>query len=182
MAYTATKSEQLVTTEMDSIDIKYIREQIRSAYVLMEEADEIKAKSAELQKKSEELNQQGCEMWLQSHNTIMEMNGYLPGNDRILFKHAVELKYGKWGPSDYVKAIELFLKLIDKKSEYFESSAFHLAGMYLKGKINNNHKNREDRKNNLSNSKRADRFADMFKTNEDLTNKYLKKKEKFLHN
>jgi len=123
-------------------------------------------------------------MWYQGHNEMMEQAGSLPGHEDILYTFANDMRRGEWGPSNYKKAIEMYIRLSYENSEkYADLSNFWLAAMYLKGKYDDTkNKDRVFRKENLSNVAVADAYAKTFETsNPSLYKKYVDKKRKYLN-
>jgi len=108
----------------------------------------------------------------------------LPGHEDILYTFANDMRRGEWGPSNYKKAIEMYIRLSYENSEkYADLSNFWLAAMYLKGKYDDTkNKDRVFRKENLSNVAVADAYAKTFETsNPSLYKKYVDKKRKYLN-
>lgn len=161
-----------------------VRAKIDAAEEIILESKRVNREAAEMLKRAEELKQKAKSMWYQGHNEMMEQTGDLPGNEHIMYIFANDMRRGEWGPSNYKKAIEVYTRLIDQKSEkYADISLFWLAAMHLKGKCDDTqNKERRFRKEHLSNVAAADACAKKFElTNPSLYKKYLDKKRKYLH-
>jgi TPR repeat protein len=160
-----------------------VREKIEAAEEIISESRRVSREAAEMLKQAEELKQKAESMWYQGHNEMMEQTGSLPGCENILFTFANDMRRGEWGPSNYKKAIEIYGRLVEQKSEkYADLSLFWLAAMYLKGKYDDTqNKERKFRKQHLSNVAAADAYAKKIElSNPSLYKKYLDKKKKYL--
>jgi len=104
-------------------EISEINEKIEEAKKMAEQSSQMRKEIRELKAKLEAMEKAEKRLWFDSHNQMAEYNGQLPGNTNYLFKHAVDLSRGEWGPSQYVKSIEIFEKLLIDP-EYQESAAF----------------------------------------------------------
>ena len=160
-----------------------VRAKINAAEETISESQRVGREATEMLKRAEELKQKAKTMWYQGHNEMMEQTGSLPGCEDIIFTFANDMRRGKWGPSNYKKAIEIYSRLVEQKSEqYGDLSLFWLAVMYLKGKFDDT-QNKEPgfRKERLSDVSTADAYAKKFElSNPSLYKKYLYKKRKYL--
>jgi len=161
-----------------------VRAKINAAEETISESQRVGREATEMLKRAEELKQKAKTMWYQGHNEMMEQTGSLPGCEDIIFTFANDMRRGKWGPSNYKKAIEIYSRLVEQKSEqYGDLSLFWLAAMYLKGKFDDT-QNKEPgfRKERLSDVSTSDAYAKKFElSNPSLYKKYLYKKRKYLH-
>jgi len=161
-----------------------VRAKIDAAEQLISESNRVSREAKEMMKRAEEMKVMARSMWYQGHNEMMEQAGSLPGHEDILYTFANDMRRGEWGPSNYKKAIEMYIRLSYENSEkYADLSNFWLAAMYLKGKYDDTkNKDRVFRKENLSNVAVADAYAKTFETsNPSLYKKYVDKKRKYLN-
>jgi len=161
-----------------------IRSKIDAAEELLSESKRVNREATEMLKQAEALKQKAKSMWYKGHNEMMEQTGSLPGNEDIMFTFANDMRKGKWGPSNYKKAIEVYTQFVEQNSEkYADLSLFWLAAMHLKGKYDDTqNKEKIYRKENLSDVFTADAYAKKIElSNPLLYNKYLEKKRKYLY-
>ena len=161
-----------------------VREKIDAAEVLLWESHNVYIEAEEMLKRAEELKKKAKSVWYQGHNEMMEQTASLPGQELVLYVHAHDMRRGEWGQTNYKKAIEIYTKFVDQKSEeYADLSNFWLAAMYLKGKYDDTrNKDRVFRKEELSNVAVADAYAKTFETsNPSLYKKYIEKKRKYFN-
>lgn len=157
-------------------EIDDINRKIEEAKKMAEQSSQMRKEIIDLKAKLDEMEKAEKKLWFDSRNQRYEYMGQLPGNTQVLFEHAVDLSRGEWGPSQYEKSIEIFEKLLIVP-QYQECAAFHLAGMYLKGKVNDLRKDRYDRHHNLSDMKKAELYAGLLK-NSAWKSAWDKKKQK----
>lgn len=144
-------------------ELEEINQKIEEAKKMADESSKMRKEIREQKAKLEAMEKAEKKLWFDSFNQLREYEGQLPGNTLILYRHAVELSRGEHGPSQYAKSIELFEKLLIDP-EYAECAAFYLAGMYLKGKVDDLRKDRHDRRYHLSDLKKAELYARFIKS------------------
>jgi hypothetical protein len=159
-------------------EIGEINAKMEEAKKMAEQSSQMRKEIIELKAKLEAMQKAEKKLSFDSHNQMSEYKGQLPENTQFLYSHAVDLLKGEWGPSNYTKSIEIFEKLLIDP-EYQECAAFYLAGIYLKGKVDNLRKDRQDRRYHLSDLKKAELYAKLIKSSAWKT-AWDKKKQKYL--
>jgi len=158
-------------------EIGEINAKMEEAKKMAEQSSNMRKEIIELKAKLEALQKAEKKLSFDSYNQLSEFMGQLPGNKHILYQHAIDLSRGERGPSQYAKSIEIFEKIMIDP-EYQECAAFYLAGMYLKGKVDDLRKDRQDRRYHLSDIKKAELYAGLIKSSSWKT-AWDKKKQKY---
>ena len=156
-----------------------LEEELQEAKRLYSQMDElntrIKAMEEEIQRlqdSSLQLRRTGNALYLRAH---LE-KGY---NPERLSTDVHDVLVGFWDTRNYQQAITLYEQMIIHYPENRDQACFYLALIYLKGKIDNQNRGREHRRQVLSNPEKAESYAQMIKSPE-LLEHFREKSEKYL--
>ena len=156
-----------------------LEEELQEAKRLYSQMDELNKTIAtmteeiqRLQESSLQLRRTGNALYLRAH---LE-KGY---NPERLSTDVHDVLVGFWDTRNYQQAITLYEQMIIHYPENRDQACFYLALIYLKGKIDNQNRGREHRRQVLSNPEKAESYAQMIKSPE-LLEHFREKSEKYL--
>ena len=156
-----------------------LAEELQEAERLHSQRDELKktitAMKEEIQKlehSSLQLRRAGDALSLRAH---LEQ-GYDPEK---LSTYVHDVLVGFWDTPDYEQAITLYEQMLFHYPENRDQACFYLALIYLKGKIDNQNRGKEHRRQTLSNLEKAQSYAQLIQDPQ-LRKCYQIKSEKYL--
>jgi hypothetical protein len=146
---------------------------------LHSEMDELNKRIKAMKEEIQRLEQSSLE--LRHAGNALSLRAHLEkGYNQAKLSTAVhDLLYGFWGPPDYEQSIALYEQMLIHYPQNRDQACFYLALIYLKGKIDNQNRGKEHRRQVLSDPKKAEFYAQMIEDPK-LLERFQQKAKKYL--
>jgi TPR repeat protein len=156
-----------------------LEEELQKANSLHSEMDESNERIKAMEEEIKRLKQSSLQ--LRRAGNALSLRAHLEkGYDQAqLYTNIHDLLYGFWDTPDYEQAITLYEQMLIHYPENHNQACFYLALIYLKGKIDNQNRGKEHRRQNLSNPEKAESYAQMIECPK-LLKSFREKSKKYL--
>ena len=156
-----------------------LEEEFQEARRLHSEMDELNRKVNEMRKEIERLEQSSLQ--LRRAGNALTLRAHLAkGYDPEKLSTVVhDVLVGFWDTPNYEQAIALYEQMLIHYPQKRNQACFYLALIYLKGKIDNQNRGKEHRRQTLSDPKKAEFYAQMIECPK-LLNLFREKSIKYL--
>jgi TPR repeat protein len=160
-----------------------LEEELQEAERLYSQMDELKRKITEMTEEIQKLEQ--SRLQLRRDGNALSLRAHLEKgyNPEKLSTAVHDVLVGFWDTPDYEQAITLYEQIIIHYPQKRNQACFYLALIYLKGKIDNQNRGKENRRQNLSNPEKAEFYAQiiedpkLLKLFREKSKKYLAKRK-----
>jgi TPR repeat protein len=156
-----------------------IAEELQEAKRLYSEMDESNERIKAMEEEIKRLKQSSLQ--LRHAGNALSLRAHLEkGYEQAqLYTIIHDLLYGFWDTPDYEQAITLYEQMLIHYPQNRDQACYYLALIYLKGKIDNQNRSREYRRQVLSNPEKAESYAQMIEDPK-LLERFQEKARKYL--
>lgn len=156
-----------------------LAEELQEAARLYSQMDALKRRITEMKEDIQKLEQSSLE--LRRAGNALSLRAHLEkGYNREKLSTAVhDVLVGFWDTPDYEQAITLYEQMLIHYPENRNQACFYLALIYLKGKIDNQNREKKHRRQTLSNPQKAEVYAQMIECPK-LLERFREKSRKYL--
>jgi hypothetical protein len=136
-------------------------EELQEARRLHSEMDELNAKIKAMEEEIKRLKQSSLQ--LRRAGNALSLSAHLEKgyNPKNLSTAVHDVLVGFWDIPDYEQATTLYEQMLIHYPQNRDQACFYLALIYLKGKIDNQNRGKEHRRQTLSNPEKAEVYAQM---------------------
>jgi len=156
-----------------------LEEELQEAKRLHSQMDELKKQVTAMKEEIQRFEQSSLQLRRAGNKLCLRAHLEKGYNPEKLSTAVHDVLVGFWDTPDYEQAITLYEQMLIHYPENRDQACFYLALIYLKGKIDNQNRGKEHRRQNLSDPQKAEVYAQMIECPK-LLKRFREKSKKYL--